>query len=280
MRFFTRKEVMGYRLRDTGYRIWSWFRHQLTSWNTGGEGIHSPYLFHLVRMIISDDNRYYCWDDIEERREAMLHAPKLVRVKDYGSRGKGREEQRLVSDIARTSLQSAKNAQVLFRIVTWLGHEKGEPLHMVELGTSLGITTAYLAKVDSRNTVETYEGSQALIELAERNWKKLGIENVQVVEGNIDDTLYIYNRKKPIDFGYIDANHTYEATLRYFEALAQRKHEKTIIALDDIHYNEEMERAWKEIGERSDVTSTMDFYGFGLVFFDTHYLKRHYRLRI
>ncbi|MBO4665788.1 MAG: class I SAM-dependent methyltransferase [Paludibacteraceae bacterium] len=119
-----------------------------------------------------------------------------------------------------------------------------------------------------------------MIEMAEKNWQKLGVTNVKVVEGNIDDTLYIYNRKKPIDFGYIDANHTYEATLRYFEALAQRKHEKTIIALDDIHYNEEMERAWKEIGERSDVTSTMDFYGFGLVFFDTHYLKRHYRLRI
>lgn len=241
-------------------------------------------------MIIGDDNRYYCWDDIEERREAMLHAPKLVNVKDYGSRGQGREEERLVCDIARTSLQSAKNAQVLFRIVNWLGQEKGEPLQIVELGTSLGITTAYLAMADSRNQVETYEGSPALIEMAERNWKKLGIENIRAVAGNIDDTLYIYNnrktaalkeqRKKTVDFGYIDANHTYEATLRYFEALAERANEKTIIVLDDIHYSEDMERAWNEIGNRPDVTSTMDFYDFGLVFFDTHYLKRHYKLRI
>lgn len=274
-----------------GYRIWSWLRHQLTSWNTGGEGIHSPYLFHLVRMIIRDDNRYYCWSDIEERRYAMLRAPKLVNVRDYGSRGKGGEEKRLVSDIAKTSLQSAKNAQILFRIVHWLGQEKKGPLRIVELGTSLGITTAYLAMADKRNSVVTYEGSHELVEMAELNWKKLGIENVTVVEGNIDDTLYIYNNKtkstslkeqgaETVDFAYIDANHTYDATLRYYEALSAQANEKTIIVLDDIHYNKEMAAAWQRLGCDSKVTTTMDFYDFGLIFFDPHYLKKHYKLRI
>ena len=276
------------KISDYTYRFWAYVRHQLTSWNTGGEGIHSPYLFHLVRMIIGDDNRYYCWSDIEERRYAMLHAPKVVNVQDFGSRGKGATEQRLVSDIAKTSLQSPKNAQILFRIVQWLGQEKGAPLRIVELGTSLGISTAYLAMADKHNEVVTFEGSRALIDMAQLNWKKLGIENVEVVEGNIDDTLYIYYKsrksrvdsRESIDFCYIDANHTYEATMRYFETLAQYAGEKTIIAIDDIHYNREMEKAWKQIGALPNVTTTMDFYDFGLVFFDTHYLKKHYKLRI
>ena len=273
------------------YRFGAWLRHQLTSWNTGGEGIHSPYLFHLVRHIISDENRYYCWADIEERREAMLHAPKLVKVLDYGSRGQGKEEERLVCDIAKTSLESAKNAQIFFRIVNWLGHEKGEPLQIMELGTNLGITTAYLAMADSRNRVVTFEGSEALIEMAELNWRKLGLKNIEVVKGNIDDTLYIYNnraqntdrsadRTQIWDVVYLDANHRLEPTLRYFEEIQKYVGEKSIVIVDDIYHSREMEEAWKRLESVPKVTTTMDFFDFGLIFFDPHYLKKHYKLRI
>ena len=270
----------------TLYRFGAWWKHQLCAWNTGGEGIHSPYLFHLVRMIISDDNRYYCWSAIEERRQAMLHAPKRIEVTDYGSKGQGATYSCLVSDVARNSLESARNAQVFFRIVNWLSHEAGKPLEIIELGTNLGITTAYLASVSASNHVTTYEGSESLVELAQLNWKKLGLKNIEVVQGNIDETLLIHSRKskveskKTFDVAFVDANHRFEPTCRYIDFLAARVHEKSMIIIDDIHHSKDMERAWKWIQERKDVTSTMDFFDFGLVFFDSHYLKKHYRLRI
>ena len=270
---------MGHIMQVTGFRILAWLRHQLTSWNTGGEGIHSPYLFHLVRHIISDDNRYYCWADIEERREAMLRAPKLINVRDYGSRGQGKDEKRLVCDIAKTSLESAKNGQLFFRIVNWLSHEKGAPLRIMELGTNLGITTAYLAMPDSRNKVLTFEGSGALVELAELNWRKLGIKNIEAVQGNIDDTLNTYARVET-DVVYMDANHRKEPTVRYFEALLPCMGEKSVVIIDDIHHSREMEEAWELLKNYSDVTTTMDFFDFGILFFDKHYLKKHYKLRI
>ena len=261
------------------YRLGAWLRHQLSAWNTGGEGIHSPYLFHLVRMIIRDDNRYYCWQAIEERRQAMLHAPKRIDVTDYGSKGNGATYSCLVSDVAKGSLQPARNAQIFFRIVNWLSHEADKPLEIIELGTNLGITTAYLASVSATNHVTTYEGSEALIEMAQLNWRKLALNNIDVVAGNIDDTLYRYMRAH-FDMAYIDANHRYEPTCRYVDFLAKHTHEKSLIIIDDIHHSPEMENAWKWIQAREDVTSTMDFFDFGLVFFDTHYLKKHYRLRI
>ena len=270
---------MGYRLRVAGHRIWSWFRHQVTSWNTGGEGIHSPYLFYIVRMLGDDGHRYYCWSDIENRREAMLRAPKLVNVQDFGSGGDGKTYPRLVSDIARTSLLPPKYAQFFFRIIAYLSHEAGEPLNIVELGTNLGLTSAYLQLAERKNKVMTFEGARELIQMAQLNWRKLGIDTISVVEGNIDDTLRA-NLPARLDFGYMDANHRLEPTLRYFETLAERAHEKTIIAIDDIHHSPEMEQAWLAIQQRADVTTTMDFYHFGLVFFDLHYLKRHYRLRL
>ncbi len=262
------------------YCFCAYVRHFFTSWNTGGEGIHSPYLFHLVRFIVADDNRYYSWREIEQRREAMLRAPKLIDIADFGT---GQSRQTLVSEVAKTSLTPRQDAQILYRIVNWLSHEAGRPLNIVELGTNLGITTAYLAMPDSRNTVTTYEGSHALVEMAQLNWNKLNIKNIRVVEGNIDETLNrpTTNDQRPttIDIAYIDANHTYDATLRYFETLQSRSHEKTIIVLDDIHHSPEMERAWKAIQQNKEVTSTMDFFDFGLVFFDPHYLRKNYRLR-
>ena len=53
-----------------------------------------------------------------------------------------------------------------------------------------------------------------------------------------------------------------------------------MIVVDDIHHSEEMERAWKEICGDERVTSTMDLYQMGLVFFDKHYWRRNYKMRL
>ena len=58
------------------------------------------------------------------------------------------------------------------------------------------------------------------------------------------------------------------------------KQAKGIIAIDDIHYSEDMERAWTEIKQDPRVTTTMDLYHMGLLFVDPHYLKRHYIIRV
>ena len=125
----------------------------------------------------------------------------------------------------------------------------------------------------------TLEGSEAVLQKAQSNWKALRLENIQWAQGNIDDTLYIYAREG-LDLAYVDANHTYEATKRYVDYLLPRMHEKGIIAIDDIHYSEEMERAWQEIQQDQRVTTSMDLYDLGLLFVDPHYLKRHYKIRI
>ena len=282
------------------YRVSSWLKHQLTARNTGGHGVHSPYLFEWVRMVMSDKNTYYVWDEIEEIRQEMLKDTRELEFVDYGS-GKlkgGNGERRRVCDIARGSLARRKDAQLLARLVGWLGRplltspsrggigdeasEDRKGLTIVELGTSLGVTTAYLAAMDSRNKVLTYEGCPAVAEVARANWEKLGLSNIACVVGEItvDSLQLAVDRLSGIDVAFIDANHTYEATLTYFNALASRVHEKSVVVVDDIHYNEDMEKAWKAICADERVTTTMDLYRMGLVFFDKHYWRKHYKMRI
>ena len=288
-------------LRVALYRAKSWLRHQLTAWNTGGEGVHSPYLFEWVRMVMMDKNAYYIWGEIERCREKMLRDERELEFVDYGSgklkgengKLKGENgERRRVCDIARRSLAKRKYAQMLSRLVNWLGAshslENGSGtayslefrgLTIVELGTSLGVTTAYMAAMDSRNRVVTFEGCEAVANIAKENWKALNINNIECRVGEIDVEELVGDIER-LDVAFIDANHTYVSTCEYFDILAGIVHEKSVIVVDDIHYTEEMEKAWKAICADERVTSTIDLYQMGLVFFDKHYWKRHYTMRL
>ena len=268
-------------MRQLWHRIWAYVRHRLTAWNTTGEGIHSPYLFRLVRFVLRDENAYYCFADIERRRELLLACGDELEVRDYGSQGspEGTVHRRRVCDIAKRHLERPKIAQMLFRLVNFTGEETGRPLEILELGTSLGVTTAYLASASSRNRVTTAEGSHEVLKIAQGVWRALRLENISWCEGPIDDTLYTIARERE-DIIFIDANHTYDATLRYAQYLLPRLTEKGVMAIDDIHYSAEMERAWEELKADERVTTSMDLYDAGLLFVDPHYLKRHYKIVI
>ena len=263
------------------HRVLAYLKHFFTSWNTTGEGIHSPYLFELVRFILRDENAYYCFADIERRREMLLACEDTLEVVDFGSQGspEGKHVQRRVCDIAKMHLESKQVGQALFRLINWIGEREKRPLEILELGTSLGITTAYLAAADSRNRVMTMEGSGEVLHVAQGVWRALQMENIEWTEGNIDDTLN-KRARKTIDVAYVDANHTYEATMRYVDFLLPRLPEKGVLILDDIHYSEQMEHAWEALKCDARVTTSMDLYHVGLLFVDPHYLKRHYKIRL
>ena len=283
------------------YRVRTWLRHQLTAWNTGGEGVHSPYLFEWVRMVMSDKHSYYKWHEIENLRQGLLKDKRELEFVDYGKKrtedGEVKIDRRRVCDIARGSLARKDYAQMLARLVCWLGEKKAENgkqegeggLTIVELGTSFGITTSYLAAMDSRNRVVTFEGCPGVAEIAQANWAKLQLENIECVVGNIRDlslfdfrcaTEPIGQVGKKVDLFYIDASHTYVSTRAFFNVGASMAHEKTVVVIDDIHHSPEMERAWTDICADERVTSTIDLYQMGLVFFDKHYWRRNYKMRL
>jgi predicted O-methyltransferase YrrM len=105
------------------------------------------------------------------------------------------------------------------------------------------------------------------------------MNNIECFIGAIDEEV-LQSGLERVDVAFVDANHTYEASMMYFDVLAQKVHEKSVVVMDDIHHSEEMERVWKDICADERVTSTIDLYQMGLVFFDKHYWKRNYRMRL
>ena len=79
-----------------------------------------------------------------------------------------------------------------------------------------------------------------------------------------------------IDLAFLDDNHTYEASKRYYELLKKKRSEKTIFVIDDIHWSLGMERFWNVVKEDPEVTCAIDIYGMGLLFFNPDLPKQSY----
>jgi predicted O-methyltransferase YrrM len=83
-----------------------------------------------------------------------------------------------------------------------------------------------------------------------------------------------------IDMAFVDGNHRYEPTVRYFKELLPAMHEYSILIFDDIHWSKEMEQAWEEIKQDESVTLSIDLFFIGLIFFRKEQkIKQHFVIR-
>lgn len=126
----------------------------------------------------------------------------------------------------------------------------------------------------------TFEGCPQTAAVARRNFEQLGLQNVTVVVGDIDQTLAPQIAGLTvIDFAFFDANHRYRPTVQYFETCLTRIHNDTVFVFDDIHWSSEMEQAWAFIKKHPAVSVTVDLFWVGLVFFRHEQPKQDFALR-
>jgi predicted O-methyltransferase YrrM len=139
-----------------------YIKYYFTASNGRGHGMHSPFVFSFITKVLNDDRHFYAYENIEALRQDLLNDQRQLRIKDLGAGSRVKKENiRSVSDIARSSLKPKKFGQLLFRIV-----DAYAPAKILELGTSLGVTTAYLASAKHASSVITMEGAEAVAEVA------------------------------------------------------------------------------------------------------------------
>lgn len=258
--------------------------------------VHSPFVFEFVNNVLEDERRFYAFQEAEILRGRLLDSDELVEVTDFGagSHVDGNKRQRRVGSVATSALSSAFQCEWLFKICNTY-----KPLKIIELGTSLGVSTLYLTEGSPKNAaILTLEGSPAIAQLAQRNFlwfydafKKYGLRfhnpdtlnlnyyeknittdfnhhKIKIIEGNFDKTLQLaLNQLITLDLCFIDGNHRLEPTIQYFEQCLAHIHPQSILIFDDIHWSEEMERAWATIQAHPSVRLTIDLFWCGIVFF-------------
>lgn len=241
--------------------------------------IHSPVVFEFMLDVFDTRKEFYVFEQIEAERRALLTNHTEITIKDYGAgsvsnKGAAKEYKRTISNIAQNVVSNPRKCRQLFNLVN-----KFQPENIIELGTSLGIATLYLAYASSRSKVYTIEGDQSIFTIANNLFQKHHLKNVQNFHSNFDLSLpKILSQLDCTDMAYIDGNHSYEATMRYFNWIKQKCNEKSIIVLDDIYWSDGMKKAWSEIKEDETVTYTIDTFDLGYVFFDKIMPKQHFKI--
>jgi len=248
-----------------------YLRYLFTAANGKGHGVHSPFVFEFITRVLNDNRRFYAFDGIEKIRTQLLSDHTLIEIQDFGAGSRvAKNNTRKISAVAKGSLKPAKYSQLLFRMIDYYG-----PTQIIELGTSLGITTAYLASANPSAKVTTFEGSSAIAQIAGQNHQLLDLTNIDLIEGNFDQQLPQWlAQNKSVDFAFIDGNHTFKPTMAYFESLLEVVHDHTILVFDDIHWSEEMEAAWAQISAHPRVTLSIDLFFIGVVFFRKEFAQK------
>ena len=254
-----------------------YLNYHFTASNGKGHGVHSPFVFDFITKVLRDKKKYDCYEKIEAVRKELINDLRLIHVDDFGAGSTVMKlNERKISAIARSSLKPKKYAQLLFRIVQYY-----KPVTIVELGTSFGITTSYLASGNKDATVYTCEGATTIASIAQNNFNKLNLNNIELIQGNFDETLPgLLTKLNKIDLAFIDGNHRKEPTLSYFHQLLNHSAASTILIFDDIHWSEEMEAAWQEIQNHPSVTLSIDLFFIGIIFLNNNFkVKQQFSIR-
>ena len=138
-----------------------------------------------------------------------------------------------------------KKNETLFRLVNFMKAET-----IVEVGAKDDVRTKYLQAPNSKARVLTPEAVQ--------------------VSG------FKFQVPGTVDFAVMSATEGE----RCFERLAKLADEKSLFVVDDIRENKANWQVWKAIEASENVSARMDLGQMGLVFFDPHFPKQTFRIRV
>lgn len=242
-----------------------YLRYFFTASNGKGHGIHSPFVYEFVENVLLPSYKQKdLFKPIEKIRSGYRKDTNhFIDVVDLGAGSFSKAgSKRAVAQIAKGAAKHPKFARLLNRMIEYY-----QISSVLELGTSLGLTTRYLAIADKDVHVQTIEGAPGIADFTNQALTKEGYKNIQVLVGDFEQQLPLALAnmigKKLV---FVDGNHQYKPTVNYFQQIVQSCSEYDILVFDDIHWSEGMEKAWEEIIKNERVRCSVDLFFIGIVF--------------
>jgi predicted O-methyltransferase YrrM len=221
-------------------------------------------LFHVLRqlrMSIPPVETDLIQEIENERSRLLLREEALV----DGSLGEGGlyDKGQSIKAVCRVS-KSPRSALFLYLMI-----REFKPLTVIELGTNVGISSAYLAAALQLNgpsgKLITLEASPYRLRSAKMLHKKLGLENVTYVEGLFYETLVQTLREAgTIDCAFVDGHHQYQPTLDYFQMIWKYSSRNALFVFDDIGWSDGMKRAWSALQADERIGLAVDLGSMGI----------------
>lgn len=230
-------------------------------------------------------------DRIEELRRRLSSSTEELTLVDFGAvspeedrsegeMARGVEVTRTVGEICRSASKPPRWAFLLLKLVREL-----RPKSCVELGTSLGISTAYQSaalELNQHGRLVSLEGAEPVAARARENLEGLGLARAQIVTGRFQDTLDgVLRDQAPVDYAFVDGHHDRDATLAYFEQFVPALAPNALLVFDDISWSKGMKEAWEKIRTDPRIGLSVDLFKVGICAFGSAGDgKRNFRVAI
>lgn len=207
-------------------------------------------------------------------RKSLSTDPTSFEVMDAGAGSKKLGNVRSVRSIYKTASCKGVYADLLYQLAVFY-----QPENILELGTSLGLGTIYLAEGNEHAQIISVDACKNTIEQAQNNLAKMQVDNVSLVNSTFESFL-IGSSGKIFDMVYVDGHHEGKALLKYMDLLRSHSDENTIFVLDDIRWNEDMFMAWNELAGSEEFHLTMDLFRMGILVRRPYQMKEHFIIKL
>ncbi len=258
--------------------FYKYIRYKLRAGHKKGRGVHSSFVFELVSKVIYNYEKKIIPGSITGFYKSMLKCNEELQIIDYGPGSRVTSSTvRKVSSIAKHSSISHKYGEILYRLSEWY-----RPGAVLELGTGIGLSTIYLSAGSPGVRIITVEGSPEKIQFAREQLTQLGVNNVEFVNEIFDDCLHdLLKKMKNHCLIFVDGDHRYEPTVKTVEQIIESEHlEEVIVVLDDIHWSDGMEKAWKKLSEDERISISLNLFFMGILIIRPGIKKQHFNISL
>jgi predicted O-methyltransferase YrrM len=231
--------------------------HLLRAKRGSGHGIHSPYLYRFIAVVLNTPWPYYAFDEIESFRKTVENS-NIRTSPSHQKKTTGKTEQAANRDT--------------FRIIQDL-----QPETMLEMGTTNGFSTLYMAKAcPSARCLCITKNTNDQIQIAE-TFKQASIDTIEwYIES---DQQPIYEVLDTIDKIDLVVLHISMQPLEVFKLCMSKAHLNSIFIIRQIHQTSKAEKIWKELCQQTEVVVSIDLYDIGILLFRPELKQKNYRIR-
>lgn len=245
-------------MHAAGYLI-NYFTHLICS-HTGR--VNSGFINDFRQSILNNKTAYAEFSFIEQYRTTICRCETPYECTDPGAGTRSLLTGRTIGSMAKSASVNAKFGRLLFLLARYY-----QPELIVELGTAVGVSTMYLACGNPKARVITVEGNPQLAEIASVNFGLNNMNNIFLVNNTFEKAIpQLLPEISKNALVFIDGNHTFQATMYYFEVFGKKPDSCRILVFDDINWSPEMSEAWKRITSSDYSGLAVDLFQMGILF--------------